>query len=230
MTSPDPFTHDGLVARTEEYVRERMAGDSTGHDFWHALRVCNMALRLGRAEGLNEAELETVEIAALLHDVEDEKFSGSPSAGPDAAQAFLLSQGRDRIFAEAVADIIARISFHGGGVEDSPLSLAGQCVRDADRLDAMGAIGIARAFAYGGHAGRPIHDPNIAPMLAKSKDAYRANGGSTISHFYEKLLLLRDRMSTASGRALAQERHQVMANFLAHFGAEWRGKDGEDRP
>jgi uncharacterized protein len=220
--SKDQLSHAELVRRTESYVRAEMAADSSGHDWWHAVRVRALACRIAAAEG---ADVELTEIAALLHDVADEKFSGSAEAGPAAARAFLAAEGCDPGMVEAVADIIAAMSFHGAGVAEAAMSLEGACVRDADRLDAIGAIGIARAFAYGGHAGRPIHDPEMAPVMAASKAAYRANKGASINHFAEKLLLLADRMSTVSGRQIAQGRHEFMVEFLARFQAEWAGEE-----
>jgi uncharacterized protein len=218
-------SHLELVRRCEEYVRTQMGDEPTGHDWWHAVRVRNLAVRIAIDEGLGQAEIELAEITGLLHDLEDEKFSGSETAGPAAAAAFLRAQGCGEEFAMAVAEIIAKISFHGAGVEDKQMSMVGQCVRDADRLDAIGAIGIARAFAYGGHFNRPIHDPEMAINLATSKDSYRNTKGATINHFYEKLLLLRDRMTTATGRRIAEGRHGAMVDFLDRFSSEWDGLD-----
>jgi uncharacterized protein len=198
-----------------------MSADSTGHDWWHAHRVRNTALRIAAAEG---ADPEVVEITALLHDIGDEKFSGSAEAGPAAARAFLRAQGCGERFVEQVASVIEAMSFKGAGVADPALSIEGQCVRDADRLDAIGAIGIARTFAFGGKMGRPIHDPDGGVVMAGSHAAYRARKGATRAHFDEKLLLLRDRMTTRTGRALADERHAFMTAFLAHFDAEWAGR------
>lgn len=212
---------DALIVRTEAYVRAEMGDEPTGHDWWHASRVRDTALRIARVEG---ADLVVVELAALLHDLEDEKFSGSAEAGPRAARAFLLDAGAAPDLAEAVAEIIAGVSFMGAGVADRPLSLAGACVRDADRIDALGAIGIARTFAYGGRAGRLIHDPADVPQPAATPAAYRARKGPSIAHFHEKLLLLRDRMTTAEGRRIADERHAYMEGFLARFDAEWHGR------
>jgi uncharacterized protein len=226
MSKPTaPLSHPELVRRCEEYVRAQMGDEPTGHDWWHAVRVRNLAVRIAGDEGLSRAEIELAEITGLLHDLEDEKFSGSETAGPAAAAAFLRTQGCDEEFADAVADIISKISFHGARVEDKEMSLVGQCVRDADRLDAMGDIGIARAFAYGGHFNRAIHDPDMTLNLATSKDSYRNTKGTTINHFYEKLLLLRDRMTTTTGRRIAEGRHQAMVDFLDRFDSEWDGLD-----
>jgi uncharacterized protein len=210
-----------IVRRTAEHVRGLLAGEGTGHDWFHVERVCKTALAIGREEG---ADLFLIELAALLHDVADWKFSGGDhEAGPRAARSWLESLGADARVIAAVCEIIAGLSFKGAGVATPMPSLAGQCVQDADRLDALGAIGIARTFAYGGHKGQPLHDPAARPVLHDSFAAYQRGGGSSLNHFYEKLLLLKDRMNTAAGRRLAGERHQFMEQYLAQFLAEWEG-------
>ena len=165
-----------------------------------------------------------VELAALLHDIADWKaHSGDSTAGPRAAEEWLHSLAVDREVIERVCHIIANISFKGAAVEQLPLTLEGQVVQDADRLDAMGAIGIARAFAYGGAKGRAIYDPEVRPIEHSTPEAY-LKGGTSVNHFYEKLLLLKDRMNTATGRAMAQNRHQFMEEYLQQFFAEWEGR------
>jgi uncharacterized protein len=213
--------HATLVSAAEEYIEAQMGTDVAGHDHWHARRVRDLAERIAQAEG---ADLETVEIAALLHDVGDEKVSGDPLGPGKAARTFLESLAVDPGIITHICAIVDAVSFHGSGVADPPTDLEGLCVRDADRLDAMGAIGIARAFAYGGHLGRPIYDPDQPPVEADSLAAYRAGGRSTINHFDEKLLRLVARMGTGYGRALAAERQAFMLNFLERFAAEWRGE------
>jgi uncharacterized protein len=179
-------------------------------------------VRIAREE---KADLFVVELAALLHDVADWKFAGGDhDAGPRAAREWLMSQGVPSATIEHVADIIASLSFKGAGVETPMKTMEGQCVQDADRLDAIGAIGIARAFAYGGHKGRALYDPAMPPEPHASFEAYKKNAGPTINHFYEKLLLLKERMNTATGRRLAAERHVVLEEFLEEFFAEWAGK------
>jgi uncharacterized protein len=215
------MNYSELRTATEDFVRASMGADTAGHDHWHAFRVRDLALRLARAEG---ADSEVVEIAALLHDVGDEKVSGDPAGPGKAARAYLESCSVDSWMIEHICAIVDVVSYHGSGVADAPTDLEGRCVRDADRLDAMGAIGIARAFAYGGHLGRPIHDPDQAPVEADSLAAYRAGGRTTINHFDEKLLRLAARMGTDSGRAMAVERQAVMREFLERFAAEWRGE------
>ncbi len=180
-----------------------------------------MARRIGRAE---KADMLIVELAALLHDIADWKLhDGDLSVGPARAKEWMDSLGLEPSIVDHVCQIIAGISFKGAAVERPPLSLEGKVVQDADRLDAMGAIGIARAFAYGGAKGRAIYDPAIQPTEHRTAEAYLTSGGHTINHFYEKLLLLKDRMNTATGRAMAETRHAVMEDYLRQFYEEWEG-------
>jgi uncharacterized protein len=210
-----------LINRTAAHVQKVLSGDGTGHDWWHVHRVWKTAQRIGRAE---RADLLVVELAALLHDIADWKLNdGDTSVGPRMAREWLDSQGVEPGISEHVCQIIAGISFKGAGVEQPPLSLEGKVVQDADRLDAMGAIGIARAFAYGGTKGRVIYDPAVNPAEHSTAESFLKNDGPTINHFYEKLLLLKDRMNTASGRGIAEERHRFMEDYLQRFYAEWEG-------
>src|SRR5688500_14539831 len=172
-------------------------------------------MRIAREEG---ADLFVVELAALLHDVADWKFAGGDhEAGPRAARRWMESVAARPATADHVCEIIAGLSFKGAGVATPMRSLEGQIVQDADRLDALGAIGIARTFAYGGHKGQAMHDPALPPQLHDSFEAYKTNVGTTINHFYEKLLLLKDRMNTATGKRLAAGRHTYMEQFLEQF-------------
>ncbi len=216
------MTAGDVVARTEARVRELLGGDASGHDWWHVERVRRVALRLGADEG---ADPRVVELAALLHDVEDWKVSGDPEAAPRHAREWLASLGVEQEVADHVAEIVGTLSFKGAGVATPMRTVEGKVVQDSDRLDALGAIGIARAFAYGGSRGRPLHDPAAAPALHESFEQYRGAGGATLNHFYEKLFLLRDRMNTEAGRRLAQERHRYMEDFVQRFLAEWQGRD-----
>jgi len=210
-----------LIDRTALHVKTVLSGDNTGHDWWHVYRVWKIAHRIGHDE---KADLLIVELAALLHDIADWKFhDGNLSVGPKMAKDWLDSVGLNPSTTEHVCQIIAGISFKGAGVEQPVLSLEGKVVQDADRLDAMGAIGIARAFAYGGAKGRDIYDPGVQPTEHRTAEAYLKSGGHTINHFYEKLLLLKDRMNTATGRAVAEERHQFMEDYLRRFYEEWDG-------
>jgi uncharacterized protein len=183
-------------------------------------RVRNLAVEIAREEG---ADLFLTELAALLHDIGDFKLSGSLTAGEEAARRFCTEQGLSAADIEHVARIVADLSYKGAGVPDAPLSPEGSCVRDADRLDAMGAIGIGRAFAYGGRKERAMWDPEEAPRLHATEAEYRSAEGSTIAHFHEKLLLLKDRMTTAAGARRAEHRHRVLVAFVQEFADEWDG-------
>lgn len=208
-----------IIALTAAHVRQKLAADSSGHDWWHIDRVVRNALQIARDEG---ADSQIVELAALLHDIADWKFhDGDETAGPQAAREWLSSHQVEPAVVDHVCDIITGVSFKGAAVQTSMPTLEGQCVQDADRLDAMGAIGIARAFAFGGHFGRLMYDPAVPPRQHNSFAEYKANAGPTINHFYEKLLLLKDRMQTNAGRRRAQERHQFMETFLKQFFTEW---------
>jgi uncharacterized protein len=210
-----------ILNQTADHVRNLLAGDSSGHDWFHIERVRNTALTIAREE---RADLFLVELAALLHDMADWKFAGGDhEAGPRAARQWMESIGVRPEVVDQVCDIIAGLSFKGAGVATPMRSLEGQIVQDADRLDALGAIGIARTFAYGGHKGQAMHDPAIQPQMHASFEAYKNNVGTTINHFYEKLLLLKDRMNTSAGKRLAAERHAYMERFLAQFLTEWQG-------
>lgn len=211
-----------ILQQTTDHVCQLLSGEGSGHDWFHIERVCRTAVAIGREEG---ADLFVVELAALLHDVADWKFAGGDhEAGPRAARDWLVRLGSAPEVIEHVCEIIAGLSFKGAGVATPMRTTEGQVVQDADRLDALGAIGIARAFAYGGHKGRPLYDPASAPQPHASFDAYKKGTGPTINHFYEKLLLLKDRMNTATGRRLAAERHAFMEQYLRQFFSEWEGQ------
>jgi uncharacterized protein len=212
-----------VLERTEAFVRERMQGEATGHDWWHVHRVRAAALRLAAEEG---ADPFVVELAALLHDVADHKFhGGDETAGPRAAREWLAGLGVDVDTVEHVARIVAELSFKGAGVPTPMRTPEGAVVQDADRLDAMGAIGVARAFAYGGSRGRSLHEPGAVPEAQATFAAYKTGGSPTVNHFHEKLLLLRDRMNTAGARRAAEARHRFMEEFLERFHREWDGAD-----
>jgi uncharacterized protein len=221
MTAAPP-NHAHVLEQTADHVRALLADDASGHDWWHIDRVRNLALYIARCEG---ADPYLAELAALLHDIADWKFhQGDEHLGPRRAAEWLESLGVDRTTIDLVAEIVAHVSFKGAGVSTPMHTLEGACVQDADRLDALGAIGIARTFAYGGHAGQAMHNPELAPATHATFDDYKKAGGTTINHFYEKLLLLKDRMQTATGRQLAAERHAFMQHFLDRFHMEWRGE------
>ena len=214
-----------VISQTVEHVQQTLAGDSSGHDWWHIDRVRRNAVQIATVEN---ADLLIVELAALVHDIADWKFHGGDlSAGSRAARNWLSKLGVDDFTVDQVSEIIAGISFKGAGVATEMPTLEGRCVQDGDRLDAIGAIGIARAFAFGGHFGRPMYDPEIAVELHDSFAAYQAKSGPTINHFYEKLLLLKNRKQTVTGKRIALERHQFMELFLQRFFDEWNGGRSE---
>lgn len=217
-----------LVAHIAEHVRQRFMGEGSGHDWFHIERVWRLTRRIAEAEG---APLEIAELGALLHDIADWKFhAGDDHIGPRTARTLLEQAGAAPALIDSVVEIVASVSFKGAGVATPMPSLAGACVQDADRLDALGAIGIARCFAYGGHAGRPLYDPADSPVLHASTEAYKTARGTSLNHFHEKLFLLKDRMNTPTGRRLAEARHQFMHTFVDRFLAEWQGEDAPDTP
>lgn len=208
-----------LVERIAVHVRSRFLSEGSGHDWHHIHRVRTLACQIAIQEAANR---EVVELGALLHDIADWKFhDGDDSVGPREAEHLLVQEGAPADVVDSVVEIVATISYKGAGVNTEMRTLEGQCVQDADRLDAIGAIGIARCFAYGGHTGRLIHDPDVSPVLHETAEAYKAAKGTSLNHFYEKLFLLKERMSTSSGRALAESRHRFMEDFVKEFLVEW---------
>lgn len=208
-----------LVDRVAAHIKARFLAESSGHDWHHINRVWQLTRRIAAQEG---ADSQIAELGALVHDIADWKFhDGDDSVGPREADALLRREGATEEVIAAVVDIVATISYKGAGVTTAMRTLEGQCVQDADRLDAIGAIGIARCFAYGGHAGRLLHDPDEAPVLHQTAAAYKASKGASLNHFYEKLFLLKDRMNTPTGRVLAEPRHRFMEAFVAQFLEEW---------
>lgn len=209
-----------LLAAAEAFAREELELDSSGHDWWHIQRVVALARRIAREEG---ADLFICELAAVLHDVADYKIAGDEAAGLAKVRGWLEVHGAGADVVEPVMEIIATMSF-GGGNRPPMRTLEGRVVQDADRLDALGAIGIGRAFAFGGARGRAMYDPEETPQVYTSQAAYHASTQSTISHFHEKLLLLKVRMNTPFARRLAEQRHRYMEAFLEEFAAEWHGE------
>jgi uncharacterized protein len=208
-----------LLKQIETIVRDKFSKQEGSHDWFHIDRVRRTALYLQSIEG---GSAECIELAALLHDYSDHKYNGGDfDSGSREVLQLLRSLGASADLAQQVAQIVSVVSYKGAHVPDSMTSLEGQIVRDADRLDAIGAIGIARAFSYGGSKGRALYDPNIAPTLHQSKEAYAQDKGHTINHFYEKLLLLKDRMETPTAKKLAAQRHAVMEQFIVQFRQEW---------
>jgi uncharacterized protein len=211
-----------LIDKTIVFVKETLAQAEGGHDWFHIERVYKNALLIAASEN---CDLEIVQLGALLHDIADSKFhNGDETIGPKTARTFLESENVAPTTIDHVIAIIENISFKGGRVERKFSSIELDIVQDADRLDAIGAIGIARTFNYGGFKNRALYHPEITPNLSMTKEEYKNNEAPTINHFYEKLLLLKDKMNTQTGKQIAQERHRYMEGFLEQFYAEWEGK------
>lgn len=217
------MTDSELIKTTKAFVRSTLTNAEGGHDWFHTLRVYNNALQIAKNENVN---IEIVVLGALLHDIADSKFhDGDETVGPKMAREFLFKNNVDSSIIEHVVKIIENISFKKSleghqRFNSSELMV----VQDADRLDAIGAIGIARCFNYGGFKNRKLFDPAIKPKLQMTKDEYKSSQAPTINHFYEKLLLLKDKMNTKTGKRIAEKRHQYMLNFLDQFYAEWDGE------
>lgn len=211
-----------IISEVATVMKSKFNDESSGHDWWHIYRVWQTAKHIAETEGGN---LFVIEVAALLHDIADWKFNnGNEHAGGKAARELLSEWPVEETLIDRVVQIIDRVSYKGADVIDAMNSLEGKIVQDADRLDAIGAIGIARTFAYGGHKGRAIYDPSIKPVRHASFEAYKNNCAPTINHFYEKLLLLKNRMHTATGKQMAEERHRFMELYLNQFFEEWEGR------
>lgn len=208
-----------VLIEVEKRVRQKFTDQEGSHDWFHIDRVRKTALLLQQTEG---GDPLLIELAALLHDYSDHKFNGGDfNAAEREVYKLLLELNAPRQLALNVAQIVSIVSYKGAQVADQATGLEGQIVRDADRLDAIGAIGIARAFSYGGSRGRALYDPSVAPTLHQTKEAYAQDKGHTINHFYEKLLLLKDRMETPTAKVIADQRHQFMLAFLSQFKKEW---------
>jgi len=210
-----------LISKTEIFVKSVLDGDGSGHDWWHIERVRKTALLIAKSEG---ADLFIVELSALLHDIDDWKLVGL-KIKPNKAKQWLINCNVDPQITERVCTVIDGISFKGAMVNTDTNDPECKVVQDADRLDAIGAIGIARTFAYGGSRGRGIYDPNIPPLMHADFGEYQKSDAPTINHFYEKLLLLKDQMQTPLGKVYAEQRHQFMLKYLDQFYAEWYGND-----
>lgn len=212
-----------IIEKTAQYVQSLLTGESSGHDWWHVYRVWKTAKRIARDE--HGVDPFVVELAALLHDIADHKFYGGDlTVGPRKAREWLLSIEVPADVADHVATIISQTSFKGASVATPMSTREGMVVQDADRLDAIGAIGVARAFAYGGHKGNELYDPAVKVREHTSFEQYTKGDGTTINHFYEKLLLLKNRMNTQTGKRMAQERHTYMQDYLERFYKEWEGE------
>ena len=212
-----------LVERAAAAVRSAMAGEGSGHDWWHVWRVWRLAERLARSEP--RADRRVVALGALLHDLGDWKFhGGDEEAAPREAGRLLKRLGAEGATVERVQAVCREVSFKGAGVADRPGSIEARIVQDADRLDAIGAIGVARTFAYGGAKGRLLYEPGVKPVLHARFAAYKRSRSHTINHFPEKLMLLKKRLHTREARRLARERHAFLVTFLKQFHREWRGE------
>ncbi|TYB69500.1 HD domain-containing protein [Bizionia gelidisalsuginis] len=216
------MSQDVLISNTIAFVKRELKDAEGGHDWFHIERVYKNALLIAKRE---QVDTLVVALGALLHDIADSKFhNGDETVGPKVAREFLFTQNTDSYIIEHVIKIIENISFKGGNTAQQFTSLELDVVQDADRLDAIGAIGIARCFNYGGFINRPLFNPEIKPQLNMTKEEYKNSEAPTINHFYEKLLLLKDRMNTKTGTQIAVKRHDFMLLFLDQFYNEWDGK------
>lgn len=210
-----------LIDKTIAFVKEKLNDAEGGHDWFHIERVYKNALLIAKD---TDCDLVVVQLGALLHDIADSKFhNGDETIGPKTARLFLESENVSSVTIQHVVNIIENISYKGGNFEKKFSSIELDIVQDADRLDAIGAIGVARAFNYGGFKNRALYNPEITPVTNMTKEEYKNNNVPTINHFYEKLLLLKDKMNTETGKQIASERHKFMETFLAQFYAEWEG-------
>ena len=211
--------NESIIKNAYSYVEKMFENDFSGHDCFHTYRVCRTAKIIAENE---EANVIIVQLAALLHDVDDIKLSPGTYANKERAKAFLIENGVDESTIQNICEIISEVSFAG---KDSiiPKTIEGKCVQDADRLDALGAIGIARAFAYGGNRGRIIYNPEIKPKIGMGRDEYNNSSSTTVNHFYEKLFWLKDMMNTDSGKKIAEEREYYMKEYISRFMDEWKG-------
>ena len=215
------MTDTKLIDKTIAFVKEKLHNAEGGHDWFHIERVYKNSLLIAKN---TDCDLTVVQLGALLHDIADSKFhNGDETIGPKTARIFLEAENASEDIIKHVVNIIENISYKGGNFEKKFSSTELDIVQDADRLDAIGAIGIARAFNYGGFKDRSLYNPEIAPVTNMTKEEYKKNNAPTINHFYEKLLLLKDKMNTETGKQIAAERHRFMESFLSQFYAEWEG-------
>ena len=211
------MNQETIISEAEAYISDFHKEDTSGHDYWHIKRVEKTALKLAEEEN---ADVFLTQLSALLHDVDDYKAGGDEKNMP-VAKKFLNSVIHDHSLITQVLKIIQQTSFKGAQVDDKPGSIEAMCVQDADRLDAIGAIGVARAFAFGGKMQRTLYDPAVKPVSHTDYSQYKNNRSPTINHFYEKLLLLKNKMNTSTAKKIAEERHAFMEKFLEQFYREW---------
>lgn len=211
-----------IIQKTAEHVKEKFEGEGSGHDWWHIYRVWKCAKEIAKGE---KANLFIVELGALLHDIADHKFhGGDEEIGPKKAREWMEQLEIEEEHILHVCQIVKDISFKGAKVSTPMQSLEGEIVQDADRLDAIGAIGIGRAFAFGGSRNREMYNPAHKPTMHSSFEDYKKDNGATLNHFYEKLFLLKDRMNTETAKKMAERRHHFMEEFVERFLSEWEGK------
>jgi uncharacterized protein len=210
-----------IIEKTRAFIEQKFKGEGSGHDYWHMYRVWELSKHIAQKE--EDVDMLVVELGAFLHDIADWKFHDDPEAGPKATRSWLESINVDENIIYQVEDIVRNVSYKGAHVKNK-LSREGQIVWDADKLDAIGAIGIARCFAFGGSAGHVMYDPSEKPTMHTSFEEYKKMKASSVTHFYEKLLLLKDKMYTKTGQQLAEHRHKYLEDFLEEFHAEWEGK------
>ena len=210
-----------IIQKTGHFVESVFRTEGSGHDWFHIDRVRKMALRIAETEN---CDLFIVEMAALLHDLDDWKLTAHATVESSKAKKWLDSIGLDSEVASNILEILGEVSFKGAGIETPVKTIEAAIVQDADRLDAIGAIGIARTFAYGGHKSRLIYDPSVVPVMHNDFKEYKSSSAPTINHFYEKLLLLKDRMNTKTAKIIAEQRHQFMSDYLSQFYDEWEAR------
>lgn len=210
-----------IIQKTADFIAREFESESSGHDWFHINRVRKMAIRIGSEEG---SDPFITEMAALLHDLDDWKMTGSESHFPENAKKWLSDLNVEAVISSRILNVIDEVSFKGAGVETPARTVEAAVVQDADRLDAMGAVGIARTFAYGGHKNRLIYDPAVPPVIHADFSSYKKSTAPTINHFFEKLLLLKDRMNTKTAKSIAEKRHIFMENYLEQFFDEWDAK------
>ncbi|MCD6274416.1 MAG: HD domain-containing protein [Candidatus Aenigmarchaeota archaeon] len=216
--------NESIIKKTAEFVKDRLEREVTGHDWWHAERVWKLALKIAKKE--KDVDLFVVQLAALLHDIADWKFhGGDDTLGPQLAEEWLKKLKVEEEIISHVCEIIKEISFKGAKLKSKMRTKEGMIVQDADRLDAIGAIGIARCFATGAKLNQEIYNPKINPKLHKTFEDYKKAESTSINHFYEKLLLLKDLMNTKTAKKIAEKRHKFMEQFLDRFFKEWNCKD-----
>jgi uncharacterized protein len=217
------MTKEEIIRQTAKLVKNQMQGEATGHDWWHVYRVWQTALKIGRLE---KADLFIIELAALLHDLDDGKFNDSkePLKALEILNKLEVEENVIAKVIETIKSMSFSLSFKEAGNKPVINTIEGKIIQDADRLDALGAVGIARAFAYGGFKGREIFNPEIKPQIFTSIEHYRTSNSPTLNHFYEKLFLLKDLMNTETAKQIAQERHKYMEEFVNEFMKEWEGK------